>query len=59
MNRFKHLWVLALALVASGGLAYKFVPDFELVKMIIFSIVILIGSEVFYQIDKKIAVRNK
>ena len=24
-----------LALVASGGLAYKFVPDFELVKMII------------------------
>ena len=59
MNRFKHLWVLALALVASGGLAYKFVPDFELVKMIILSIVILIGSEVFYQIDKNIAVRNR
>ena len=59
MNRFKRLLVLVLALAASGGLAYKFVPDFELVKMIILSIVILIGSEVLYQIDKNIAVRNR
>ena len=59
MNRFKHLLVLVFALVASGGLAYKFVPDFELVKMIIFAIVVLILGEVFYQIDKNIAVRNK
>lgn len=47
MNRFKHLWVLALTLVASGELAYKIVPDFEPVKMIILAVVILIGSEVF------------
>ena len=59
MNRFKHLWVFALALAASGGLAYKFVPDFEPVKMIILAVVILIRSEVFYQIDKNLAVRNK
>ena len=59
MNRFKRLLILALALTVSGGLAYMFVPDFEPIKMIIFAIVILIGSEVFCQIDKLLICRNK
>ena len=59
MDRYKHLWVLALMLAAGGGLAYKFVPDFELVRMIILAVVVLTGSEVFYRIDKNIDVRNK
>ena len=59
MNRFNHLWVLALALIASGGLAYKFVPNFEPIKMAILAVVILIGSEVLYHIDKNIGIRTK
>ena len=59
MNRIKHLWVLTLALLASGGLAYRFVPEFEVIKMIILAIMILIGSEVFYQLDRKIAIKDK
>ncbi len=59
MNRFKRLLILVLTLTVSGGLAYIFVPNFEPVKMIILAIVILIGSEIFYQIDKFLPYRSK
>lgn len=55
MNHFKRLFVLVLALAVSGGLGYMFLPDFEPVKMIVFSIVILILGEFFYRIDMHIS----
>jgi len=45
--------LLAIALAVGGGLGYKFLPDFEPVKMMIFAVLCLILGEVFYQIDKK------
>ncbi len=55
MKHFERLLLIAIALAVGGGLGYKFLPDFEPVKMIIFAVCCLILGEVFYQIDKKIA----
>lgn len=59
MNHFKRFLLLMLALVVGGGLGYVLLVDFELIKMIIFAVVVLILGEVFYQIDKRIFCRKK
>ncbi len=53
MKHFERLLLIAIAFAFAGGLGYKFLPDFEPVKMIIFSICCLALAEVFYQIEKK------
>jgi len=55
LKHFERLLFIAIAFAFAGGLGYKFLPDFEPVKMIIFSICCLAFGEVFYQIDKKIS----
>lgn len=55
MKHLERLLLLAVALAVGGGLGYKFLPDFEPVKMMIFAVLCLILGEVFYQIDKKIS----
>lgn len=55
MKHFERLLLLVLALAVGGGLGYKLLPNFEPMKMIIFAIVCVILSKVFYQIDKRIS----
>ena len=59
MDHFIRLFLLALALAVGGGLRYKLVTDPEPVKMLIFGIAVLALGEVFYQIDKHIAIRGQ
>lgn len=54
MKHFERLLLLVLALMVGGGLGYKFLVDFEPIKMLIFAIACVILGEVFYQIDKRI-----
>lgn len=55
MKHFKRPLLLALALAASSILEYGVLPDFDPLKLIIFTITCLILGTVFYQIDKKIS----
>lgn len=55
MRHFQRLGLLVIALAVGGGLGYKFLPDFEPFKMLIFGIACVILGEVFYQIDKLIS----
>lgn len=57
MNHLKRLLMLVIALVVGAGLGYKFLAEFEPIKMFVFAITILILGEVFYQIDKRISTR--
>ncbi len=57
MSHLKRLLLLIIALAVGAGLGYKFLAEFEPVKMLIFAIVILILGEFFYQIDKRISIR--
>lgn len=57
MKHFERLLLLVLALMVGGGLGYKFLVDFEPIKMLIFAIACVILGEVFYQIDKRIGER--
>lgn len=59
MKHFNRLFLLALALVAGGGLRYKLLLDPEPVRIIIFIIVVLVMGEVLYQIDKHMASRRQ
>jgi len=49
--------ILVIALAVGSGLGYKFLEEFEPIKMLVFAIAILILGEVFYQIDKRISIR--
>lgn len=55
MKHLERLFVLITALVAAGGLGYKFQPNFDPVMYIIFAVAILIFGEVLCQIDKRIS----
>ena len=57
MKHFERLLLLVLALMVGGGLGYKFLVDFEPIKMLIFATACVILGEVFYQIDKRIGER--
>lgn len=57
MNHLKRLLLLVIALAVGTGLGYKFLVEFEPVKMFTFAIAILMLGEVFYQIDKRISIR--
>lgn len=59
MKRLERFLVLTISLAAAGGLAYRFQPDFEPVGYLIFAAAILIGSEIFYRIDKAISIRSQ
>lgn len=59
MKDFERFFVLIIMLIAAGGLGYRFQPDFEPVKYIIFAAAILIVSEVFYRMDKYISYKSR
>lgn len=59
MKRFEKFMILIAALIAAGGLGYRFLPGFEPVKYIIFAAAILIGGEVLCRIDKYIAYKSR
>lgn len=58
MKRFEKFMILIAALIAAGGLGYRFLPSFEPVKYIIFAAAILIGGEVLCRMDKYIAYKS-
>lgn len=53
MKHFESLLLLVIALAVGGRLGYKFLPDFKVVKMIIFAIYRLILGKVFYKFGRK------
>ena len=59
MKHGNRLFLLALALTVGGGLRYKLQPDSEPVRIIVFAIVVLALGEVFYQVDKHMALRRQ
>ena len=59
MKRFERSLVLIIALIAAGGLGYKFLRDFEPVKYIAFAAAILTVSEILYRIDKYISYKSR
>ena len=58
MKHLNRFILLAFALAVGGGLRYKLRPDSEPVKIVIFAIIVLALGEVFYQIDKRIALHR-
>lgn len=55
MKRLESLFVLIIVLAVAGGLGYLFQPNFAPIMYIIFAVAILVLSEVFCQIDKRIS----
>lgn len=55
MKQFEKFMILIVALIAAGGLGYRFLPGFGPVKYILFAAAILIGGEVLCRIDKYIS----
>jgi len=54
MKRLKRSLLLIAALGVGGALGSILLPDFEPVKITIFTAACLILGQVFYQIDRKI-----